>query len=292
MTLVNRAALDTLAAANRPTQIDLISRVADQLATSTAVTHMLIRGSLVCGTSDRLSDVDLVVGINEDQFAQFVAAQDAIITTEFGAIFPGWPDKIVSRMGGLGYVHLIEHEGKLYQLDLYLAPARRISEIKTFARGHLIHGELPADAPEPDPTIDAFVSERLEVWPTCTELLVETFVLAWMIRKRIARGQLFMAYAEAHMITTAARSLIRTALSPENAYYGWYHLDTQLGNSPLGRACLRDLTALVDSPPVPTVDSLARTVDQVLALARRAVPEIVEEMRLPIDAYLHHLDLG
>jgi hypothetical protein len=73
-----------------------------------------------------------------------------------------------------------------------------------------------------------FVTDRLAMPPACEQLIVEALVLGWMIRKRIARGQKFMAYAETHMLHTAARPLIRAALSPRTAFYRWYHLDTDM----------------------------------------------------------------
>nr|WP_157553841.1 hypothetical protein [Herbidospora sakaeratensis] len=39
--------------------------------------------------------------------------------------------------------------------------------------------------------------------------------------------------------------------------YGWYHLDTELGASSLGQACLNDLAEPIDAPPVPNPASLA-----------------------------------
>ena len=117
-------------------------------------------------------------------------------------------------------------------------------------------------------------------------------MLAWLIRKRIVRGQQFMAYKEAHQLTCAARALARTALSPHTAYLGWYHLDRDLGATPIGRACLADLTALAAEPAVPTLDSLERNLTTVLTLAQRAAPEAVERLSPAIDAYRHYLDLG
>jgi predicted nucleotidyltransferase len=287
-------AIDRLAAVNRPRQFTIMENVTDLLAASPAVTHLLVRGSFARGTSDRLSDVDLVVGIDPEAYIEFVTTHDALSATQLGAIMPGWFDTIVPRMGGLGYVHLIEHDGKLYQLDLYLAPSDQIPHIAAFTRGQVIYtAPHAADTiPDPDAAVARFITDRLTAPPTCEQLIIEALALSWMIHKRIVRGQRFMAYAETHMLHTAARTLVRTALSPQTAFYGWYHLDTDLGATPIGRACLRELDALITSPPLPTHESLTGTLERILALAHRAAPHAVEGLRLSIDAYRYHLDLG
>ncbi|WP_329427010.1 hypothetical protein OG339_42830 [Streptosporangium sp. NBC_01495] len=285
-------AIDRLAAVNRPGQFAVMENAINHLVACPAVTQLLIRGSFARGTSDRLSDVDLVVGVAPSAFAEFVNMLDALAVTEFGAIMPGWPDRIVPRMGGLGYVHLIEADGKLHQLDLYVAPSDRIDDITASTRGHIIYTTPHAKHEKSDPAVAQFVTDRLATPPTCEQLVVEALVLGWMIHKRIARGQKFMAYAETHMLHTAARSLIRTALSPQTAFYGWYHLDTDIGATPIGRSCLRELEVLITSPPTPTVASLKNSIERILALAQRAAPDAVSPLRLSIDACLHHLDLG
>lgn len=284
-------ALNRLAAVNRPTQFAIMEYVTTCLAASPAVTHMLIRGSFARGTSDRLSDVDLVVGITPSAFEEFVTVHDALAATKLGAIMPGWADTIVPRMGGLGYVHLIEHDGKLHQLDLYLAPSDQIDTITALTRGHIVYTNPHAATPDPDPAVARFIADRLAAPPTCEQLIVEALVLSWMIHKRILRGQQFMAYAETHMLYTAARSLIRTALSPQTAFYGWYHLDTHIAITPIGRACLRELESLITSSPLPTIASLTGSLERILALAERAAPQTVDALRLSIGAYRHHLDL-
>ncbi|MGH3754722.1 MAG: hypothetical protein ACRDRP_18900 [Pseudonocardiaceae bacterium] len=286
-------ALEELATANRPSQLDLLDRLVALLSASPAVTHLLVRGSLAYGTSDRLSDVDLVIGVQPSRYTAYASALDTLVRVELGAILPGWLDRIVPSMGGLGSVHLVEHCGHLQQLDLYLAPADRVFDIADLTRGYIIYTApaAPGAAPEPrdDPVVEAFVRDRLAAAPTCGEAVIEALVLAFMLRKRLVRRQYMMAYAEYHMLVTAVRSLIRTALQPDRAAYGWYHLEGEIGASNLGRACLNDLTTLMNAPPVPTPESLARALEVVVAVARRVAPDVVDGLALDLDAYLHHM---
>ncbi|MEV7970003.1 hypothetical protein AB0O34_29060 [Sphaerisporangium sp. NPDC088356] len=291
MSAILDAAIDDLVVVNRPAQIAILERVSGLLASSPAVTNLLVRGSFARGDSDRLSDVDLVIGVHAPTFSEFVGAHHALAATQLGAILPGWSDTIVPSMGGLGYVHLIEHDGKLCQLDLYLAPADRIDHIAAVTRGRAIYTAPYGGDRLHDRAAAAFVADRLAAAPTCEQLFVETLVLTWMIHKRILRGQQLMAYAETHMLHTAVRSLIRTALTPERAQYGWYHLDTEIGRTPIGRWCLAQLDALITSPPVPTMRSLAESLERILALAHRAVPETMAALGPAIDAYRYHLEL-
>jgi len=284
-------ALAALAEANRPEQFTIMETATSLLAASPAVTHLMIRGSFAAGTSDRLSDVDLVVGIREADYGDFVAACDALVASELGQILPGWPDTIVPDFGGLGYVHLIQHAQMLYQLDLYLAPSCRIEEITTRTRGRLLYAAPTTPAPaEPASAAVAFIAERRQAAPTAEQLVVELLVLAWMIRKRIVRAQRFMAYQEAHQFTTAARDLVRTALSPKTTYLGWYHLEEAVGATPIGRSCLRLLGDLAQKPPIPTAASLPDMLDLALDLARQAAPEVVADLQISIDTYRHYLD--
>lgn len=119
------AAIAELVIANRLTVFTLLERATDKIIASPHVTHVYVRGSLVHGTADRLSDLDFVAGVADEHFCDFCNVLDALMTAELNAILPGWRDSIVIPMGGLGYVYLIENAGKLQQLDFYLVPTSR-----------------------------------------------------------------------------------------------------------------------------------------------------------------------
>ncbi|MGH3681844.1 MAG: hypothetical protein ACRDT2_16545, partial [Natronosporangium sp.] len=90
---------------------------------------------------------------------------------------------------------------------------------------------------------------------------------------------------------TAVKNLIKAALAPGSTFYGWYQLPEEIGTTPIGRACLADLDALIGGPAVPTGDDLSATVGRALAVAERAAPDAVAALRPAIDAYRHYLDL-
>lgn len=280
--------LASIAEANRPEQFTILDKAVGLLSASPAVSHLMVRGSFADGTSDRLSDIDLVVGVREADYADFATCQDALIGAAFCQLLPGWPDTIVPPFGGVGWVHLIQHQGTLHQLDLYVAPSARIDEVRARTRGQVIYTDAEATEPATQETerAAAFVSSVRESQPTPENLITELLVLAHMIRKRLARGQRFMAYKEGYQFTDAARGLARTGLAPRTEFLRWYHLEETLGETPLGRQCLALLRELTDLPTVPDTTSLSRMLDIALRLAALAAPGALAGLQPGIDACL------
>ncbi|MGL4745948.1 MAG: hypothetical protein ACRCXL_16380 [Dermatophilaceae bacterium] len=283
---------DELAKANRPHQFGLLEHATNLFRASPAVTHLLVRGSLASGTADRLSDVDFVVGVDDSSFPDFVAILDALVSADLGGILPGWRDSIVGDMGGLGYVYLVAWADRLQQIDLYVVPGSRIGESSEHTAARPIFVRGVDKTYQPDTSATSFVARTLAEPRSCTELLIETLVLGYLMRKRITRGQQFIAYSETHLFNTAAMKLIKTALAPTSRYYGWYQLPEEVGSTPIGKECLRDLAALISSPTIPTAESLAEGLDRVVAIAERAAPESVESLRPAIEAYRFYLGLA
>ncbi|MGB3441599.1 MAG: hypothetical protein WBA97_22865 [Actinophytocola sp.] len=289
---MSSAVLDELARANRPDQFGLLERATDLFTASPAVTHLLVRGSLASGTADRLSDVDFVVGVEDRHFLEFVAVLDALASADLGGILPGWRDTIVGDMGGLGYVYLVGWAGHLQQVDLYVIPASQVNQVNEHTTARPIFVRDADAVYQPDPSVSPFVTRTMAESRSCAELLIETLVVGYLMRKRITRGQEFIAYSEAHLFNTAAKNLIKTALAPTSRHYGWYQLREEIGSTPIGKECLRDLAALISAPAIPTAETLATGLDRVVAIAERAAPEAVEWLRPAIDAYRYYLELA
>ncbi|MFF5423730.1 MULTISPECIES: hypothetical protein [unclassified Streptomyces] len=284
--------LAELTFANRPSQLPLLSRLADILATSPAVTHLMVRGSLACGTADRLSDVDFVVGVHDAQLPTFVEALDDLMSIEAGALLPGWRDTIVADLGGVGMVFLVPDDGRLHQIDMYLVPASRVPGLRATVPTALLLDREPAPSTAEESVVAArFAAEFLARPRTCAELLIEHLVLAVLLHKRIKRGQRFVAYSEWHRLHTATKDLIKTALAPTSRYWGWYQLREEIAVTPIGRACLGDLEAAISGPAVPLAADVDAAVERTLALVERACPEALSGLESPIAAYRTYLEL-
>lgn len=280
---MNVDTLDDLAHAHRPEQFELLEHMIGLFSASEAVSHLLVRGSLASGKVDRLSDVDLVIGVADTHLPALVTVHDALLQVEFGSVLPAWRDRIVGDMGGVGFVHLVPWDGRLQQIDLYFVPTSGIEQVRTRTRARAVLARpvdrfWPTTPPMPEPRYGA------------TELLVEVLVIGFMIRKRIRRDQDFIAYGEANMLATAAKDLVKVALAPDSCHYGWYRLNEEVGVTPIGQACLRDLREVLAGPAVPTTESLDRSLALVLAIARRAAPEAVETLQPALDTYWNHLE--
>jgi hypothetical protein len=285
--------LAELAQANQPAQLPLVTRLATILSASADVTHLLVRGSLASGTADRLSDVDFVVGVTDAALPAFATALDDLMTVKAGALLPGWRDSIVADLGGLGFVFLVPHDGKLQQIDLYLASVSKVPAIRhQVATAVLFERQCPEPDARDAARASAFVAEQAGRPRSCTELLIEHLVLAVLLHKRIRRGQRFVAYAEWHLLHTATKDLIKAALAPTSRFWGWYQLREEIALTPIGRACLADLDAAITSPAVPTAEDVDAALDRVLALTTRACPHVLDGLADAISAYRTYLELA
>lgn len=290
--MTSTATIEELVHDNRPQQFALLEDAFRVFTQSRAVTHLLVRGSLAAGTADRMSDLDFVIGIEDEDFIAFVQALDALMDTELGALLPGWRDTIVARMGGVGYVFLVLNEDVLYQIDIYAVPASLVPSVQARTAARLIHGGIADDASVLlSRELTAFVEAEHCRPKSCGELVVEILVLIQMMLKRIKRAQHFVLYAENHMLMTAVKDLLKAALVPESKYWGWYQLNEEFGVTPIGRECLRHLASLISAPLPPTSEALAHTLSVIEDVLTSAVPDVHEALRPAINAYKHYLEL-
>jgi predicted nucleotidyltransferase len=281
--------LDNVAAVNLPRQFGLLQTAVDVISRSDAVHSLHVRGSLAAGTADRLSDLDFIVAVHDPSYGQFIRVLDTLMSTELSAILPGWRDTIVTRMGGLGFVHMVPHEGKLHQIDLYVVPVSRLASVLAQTNALPVY-QATGTHSQQHYKVDWLINSVLERPYAPDELLVEILVLGHMIRKRITRGQRYVAYAEMHALNTAVKNLIKASLAPGSPFYGWYQLDEEIGLTPIGRQCLAELATLIDAAPVPTADNLTTALRTALTIAGKAAPEAVAGLGSALTAYWHYLE--
>jgi predicted nucleotidyltransferase len=282
--------LDDVAAVNLPRQFGLLQKAIDVIGRSSAVHSLHVRGSLAAGTADRLSDLDFIVAVHDPSFGSFLRIVDTLMSTELGALLPGWRDTIVPRMGGLRYVFLVPHEGALHQIDLSAVPVSRLDTVLARAKAMPVYQADGERRERNSQEVDSLINSTLDRPYTTRELLVEILVLGHMIDKRIPRGQRYVAYAETFALHTAAKNLIKAALAPGSAFYGWYQLAEEIGTTPIGRRCLADLERLITGSPIPDSYDLTTALSIALELAERADPHAVAALRPAITAYWHYLD--
>ncbi|GAA1370403.1 hypothetical protein [Catellatospora chokoriensis] len=288
------ASIAELVAASRPHVFTLLERATEKITASPHVTHVYVRGSLAAGRADRMSDLDFVAGVADEWFEDFHEALDTFMTTEFNAILPGWRDTIVNKMGGIGYVYLVENDGKLYQLDFYLVPASRAEDVPArTTRARLLHARdyVPACDAALRVEIAKYVALTAERPRSSVELMVELLVLLQMVYKRVRRGQHFSAYGEWVMARETVRDLVRSSLVPTSPNWGWYRLEEELSATPIGRACGRSLHDLLLLQPPTNGTELDSLVERCLHIAEMAAPATVAQLADAIASYRAYLDL-
>ncbi|MFJ5850814.1 nucleotidyltransferase domain-containing protein [Streptomyces sp. NPDC092903] len=282
--------LEELAYAHRPPQLTVLADLVQTLSGVPAVTQLMVRGSLATGTADRLSDVDLVVAVQDEQLLALLESLDSVMSTEFGALLPGWRDTIVGDLGGAGFVYLLPHDGHLLQLDLYLCPDSKADALRRRIGPRLLWQQTRADT-GPDPSAEvrtlteAELARTAAVPASCSTLLVQAMVLHAMLRKRAMRGQEYIAYGLLHQLHETCRDMIRTALVPHSRHHGWYHLPDEVGRTTIGRECLAELTDALSGPPVPTVAQADQALERIVRLTGQIAPHAVTTLSDEITAY-------
>jgi predicted nucleotidyltransferase len=281
-------ALEELADAHRPVQLAVLGDLVKVLSATSAVTHLLVRGSLATGTADRLSDIDLVVAVRDDRLLTLMDSLDALMSTRFGALLPGWRDTIVGNLGGAGFVYLLPHDGHLLQLDLYLCPASAVGALRRRIGPRLLwQGRGAGDAVDADVRARTVrdLARAAEAPPDCSGLLVQAMVLHAMLRKRLTRGQQYIAYGLLYDLNATLRDVIRTALVPSSRHHGWYHLPDEVGRTTTGRQCLTELTSALTGAPVPTVARADEALERIVRVARQVAPHAAGALADEISAY-------
>jgi predicted nucleotidyltransferase len=286
---VDEFIVNELTLANRPRQFRLLEDTAGVLIRSDAVTELSVRGSIAAGTADRMSDIDFVVGVQDNAFSTFSQILDALIATELAAICPGWRDTIVQEMGGLGYVYMIVSDNRLYQLDLYLVPSSSIPAVQQRTGARILFTRRDRPTTKSMVPLDAFIRSALARSRSCNDLFIECLVLVQMILKRVRRDQTFLIYSDTCLLMNAVKDLIKTALATDSAYWGWYHLDEDIGRTPLGQTCLAELAELIALPVIRTPGQLRSAFERILTLVRRAAPKTVWSFDTTLDAFKHYL---
>lgn len=195
-----------------------------------------VRGSLARGDADPYSDIDLLCVVSPDKFKDFVEESQRLIAKEHKGLFPGWVDTIVKDFGGIGFVYLIEREGRIFQLDIYIACKGH----KNLQRLDKVPGKQEIFHRQHDRK-DAFslASKNYQIYATQVQgyiehecahesdaeiKMVELSVLGFMIKKCLLRGDSFVAASEFLMWKKTLVELLREKFDPELKGYGFYHV--------------------------------------------------------------------
>lgn len=252
---------------NMPLQHRILGLLLQRFSEIDYVAQIFVRGSLAgsagCGGAahdapagsefDRNSDVDVVLVVDPKQFATLLSIIDIVMQESFGAIMPGWFDKIVPNFGGVGLVYILSIDGRLIQADIYITPEISKSFAALKEKRLLYKRATPvkrlAKSFDIAKRINTFAIER----DTVSGDLIAGFILAFLINKRQTRRQFFLNFKEMGMLYDVIGRILRRRYDPTMLTYNWYGFSSRVATCQRGHdfaVRLKDLMAsgCVDSP--------------------------------------------
>lgn len=218
--------LQNLLVQSPPPQFQILEKLLDVFARKDALKFAFVRGSIARNDYDRTSDVDLVIGIEDSLFESFIQSLDFLMEEHFNPILPGWNDKIVPDFGGLGYVYLIPENGQLFQVDLYVIPASKLAAVRAIPKAkqvYMANDDVVVADIKTQQQNQNLIQTLKKAESGKDAYLVEAMILAFLLLKRIKRGQVLLNYSETVLLNSAIRNIFRLCFEPHYINYGWYH---------------------------------------------------------------------
>jgi len=280
---------------NPPLQHQILLQLLRKFSEVSYVAEIYARGSLVAIESqgqggklrhrsdfDRMSDVDLVLVIDPEHFGTLLLAINVIMTECFGAILPGWYDKIVPNFGGVGLVYLLAHEGRLIQADIYITP-RITKNFRQLQQKCLLYRRAQPLKKVGKTRVTRVIRSFADTQNSATADFVAGAVLAFLINKRIARRQFFLCFDETNMFYGTARQLLRRKFDPARLGYGWYYFAPRVGKVERGRQFVSRLMELMASAGVDKPETLSRNFAFLNEVMAECFPEEFAGMQEAIE---------
>ncbi len=262
-----------------------------------------IRGSLARGDADPVSDIDLLCVVTPDKFENYIEQVRQAVQDKHGAIHPGWTDTIVKDFGGVGFVYLTEHEGKLYQLDLYIAckgspGLQRLEDLPYKQQVFRVRRNMNTDVEQREryagliyrlheDHVKRTISNINAVPETPERTLTEINVLGFMIKKCLSRGDDFVAGNEFNMWKKAFIRLVRQKYDPELQDYGFYHVKRLKDTAPDGERLFSDLQEM--NKVELTSATFERFHGYAMGFVQREFPQLYAENKETIDSINKHI---
>jgi predicted nucleotidyltransferase len=224
---------------NMPFQIQILEQLLIEFSQAKGIKRIFVRGSIArgYGALDRSSDTDLVLEVEQVHFLDYLRSMDDLMVNRFGALMPGWVDRIVPNFGGTGLVYLVRSpENLVYQVDIYVTP-ESTADFSSIQPGEIRQlfplTDDPCGCGGAPRQIDAQIKQQV-----CSEIeqfsrekdgavsdFVSTSVLAFMVLKRIQRAQFFLNRDNTGDLLCSIRQLLRRRYAPHLVEFGWYKLD-------------------------------------------------------------------
>lgn len=196
------------------------------------VKQVIQRGSFAKNESDRASDIDILLVVDDDAVAEVIARLGASIGSVCTLLTAeGWVDTIVPDFGGIGYVFLVKCQERLIQLDVYITPAswsERIHQLKEKAVLYEASGFKPRyDTLE---TSKAAVRVQLNNTDKEFQVIFEFLLVYVMFVKHLYRSRPTLALKYRYAMAESLAIFLRLVFVPEKIDYKMYDWDKDFRN--------------------------------------------------------------
>jgi|GEM_PF-5529887 len=197
-------------------QEQLFAILAKEFAKNPHVDRIIQRGSFAKRQSDRASDIDLLLVVQDKAIKRMLAELDAVVGAHCTLMAPhGWVDTIVPDFGGIGFVYLVKFNQRLIQLDVYITPSswsRRIDEDKEAAAVYTRSGYTPDYSQKSAPK--EVIKQCIAGVELEYQIIFEFLLLVVMYLKHIYRNRPTLALKYRYALTESLAVFLRYVFTP------------------------------------------------------------------------------
>lgn len=208
-------------------QMRLLNELISIFSNDRRVDQIIVRGSFAKKTYDELSDVDLLLVIDDSHFNEMLTGIDFIVSENLSSINKkGWVDSFVADFGGLGLIYLLNFDDAIIQLDLYLTSSSCSKKIYNFIEKEVRYtrpGYIPrfSNSKSTKQSVENYVANADDKYQ-----IVLTFpVIMFMLLKHISRGNSLLTLKYSYSALESIARIIRILHTPERVgrvLYDWH----------------------------------------------------------------------
>lgn len=212
------------------------------------VDQVIQRGSFAKRQTDRASDIDLLVVLQDEFVTDFLGELDSLVGSCCALMASkGWVDTIVPDFGGVGFVYLASYDQRLIQLDVYVTLSSWSERIVNFPEKKIVytrHSYLPNFNRLPDgrAMIEKYIADAEKEY----QIIFEFLLLVVMQIKHIYRARATLAVKYRYAVIESLAVFLRLVFTPDRIGYKMYDWenDFQSISAPSIKAFERMLTTI------------------------------------------------
>lgn len=228
---------------------DLYGELSDCLSKLPAVKKLFLRGSFSKCDSDRASDIDLLLVVEDTSLKQTIADICTTLRANVTLLTEDpWVDTIVPDFGGVGLIFMVEYHGNIIQLDLYITPLSWSKRIATFNEKTEIYSSL--DITEKNFTEEEnskkILSSYIASFNQTDQIIMEFLICTFMSVKHIYRSRPTLALKYRYLTYESLAKVFRVVFCPDKIDYKMYdwHTDLPESRSPIIRSFNRSILTI------------------------------------------------